>query len=276
MAFVGCLGILAPIGGRADAPPAPVLDDHLLVTWYGNPHTARMGVLGEATGPARAAALRRQAEAYTSLTPKTVLMAYQVVATVAQCAAGADGMYRRRESASVIRTLLDEARAFGFKLVLDVQVGRSTVAAELAALRPFLEEPDVYLALDPEFDVTDCQVPGQTIGRMPASEVNVALDVLERLTAEKHLPRKVLIVHQFRWDMLPDKTKIRKSLSVDVVLNMDGFGAQSLKYSSYRDVMRQGMLAFAGIKLFYKQDTKLFTPAQVMALKPQPAVVIYQ
>jgi hypothetical protein len=31
-----------------------------------------------------------------------------------------------------------------------------------------------------------------------------------------------------------------------------------------------------GFKLFYKQDKNLFSPAQVMALKPPPAVIIYQ
>jgi hypothetical protein len=61
-----------------------------------------------------------------------------------------------------------------------------------------------------------------------------------------------------------------------VVLNMDGFGSQSLKISSYRAVMRQGPLEFAGVKLFYRQDANLFTPAQVMALTPKPSVVIYQ
>jgi hypothetical protein len=75
--------------------------------------------------------------------------------------------------------------------------------------------------------------------------------------------------------MLPDKAAIRRSRVVDVVLNMDGFGSQPLKLSSYRAVMRQP-LAFPGIKLFYRQDTNLFTPAEVMALRPQPAVVIYQ
>ena len=39
--------------------------------------------------------------------------------------------------------------------------------------------------------------------------------------------------------------------------------------------MRQP-LAFAGIKLFYQQDTGLFTPAQVLALAPAPSVVVYQ
>ena len=57
---------------------------------------------------------------------------------------------------------------------------------------------------------------------------------------------------------------------------MDEFGAQALKLSSYRAVMRQHPLPFAGMKLFYRQDVNLFTPAQVMGLTPTPSVVISQ
>jgi hypothetical protein len=257
------------------SPPRSLLSEHLLVTWYGNPRSAGMGILGERTGDARASGLRQQAEAYARLTPKRVLMAYHLVAVVAQCTAGADGLWRRRETADVIRALLDEARANGFRLVLDVQPGRSTVAAEVDALAPFLAQPDVDLALDPEFAMTDCQIPGKQIGALGAVDVNAAIDRLESAIALHDLPPKILIVHQFRLDMLPDKTNIRTSGAVDVVLNMDGFGSQPLKRASYRAVMRQP-LSFAGIKLFYRQDTGLFTPAQVMSLSPTPAVVVYQ
>jgi hypothetical protein len=234
-----------------------------------------MGVLGEQTGAARADALRQQAKAYEKLTPKPILMAYQLVAVVAQCTAGRDGFWRRRETRDLIADLLTEARANGFRLILDIQPGRSTVADEMRALEPFLAEPDVDLALDPEFANTDCEIPGRHIGQLAAADVNAALGQLEAIITERRLPPKILIVHQFRLDMLPDKTRIRRSSVVDVVLNMDGFGSQSLKRASYRAVMRQP-LAFAGIKLFYQQDTELFKPEQVMALQPVPSVVVYQ
>lgn len=253
-----------------------MLANHLLVTWYGNPHSSRMGVLGQKTGTARADALRQQAAAYQKLTPKKVLMAYHLVAVVAQPSPGADGMYRRRESTAVIRGLLDEARANGFRLVLDVQPGRSSVRAEVAALRSFLEEPDVDLALDPEFALTEPDVPGRKIGAMRAADINGAIDLLEQMIVDEDLPAKVLIVHQFRWEMLPDKAKVRTSALVDIVLNMDGFGSQPLKLATYRTIDRQGRFAFTGFKLFYQQDSQLYSPAQVMSLSPVPSVVVYQ
>lgn len=260
---------------RADPLP-PLLGERLLVTWYGNPRSTKMGILGEVSGAARAEGLRRQAAAYQELTPKRVLPAYHLVAVVAQCTAGGDGKWRRRETADVITGLLDEARANGFALVLDVQPGHSTVAAEVAALARYLAEPDVHLALDPEFTMRTCEVPGRSLGRLLAEDVNAAIDALETVIRAGRLPRKALILHQFTLGMLPDKQAIQTSELVDVVLDMDGFGSRSLKHATYRAIMRQRPLPFAGFKLFYRQDTGLFTPADVMALTPTPSVVIYQ
>lgn len=305
---------------RTTSERSLVLADNLLVTWYGNPHSNRMGILGERKGADLAAGLREQAAAYEKVTTRKVLMAYHLVAVVAQGAPGADGKYRRRESTSVMRSLLEEARANGFKMIVDIQPGWSTVAEEVAALRPMLAEPDVYLALDPEFSMIDDReraeliraaararaeaapptksgvtekaapelppggsrpIPGKLIGTMRASDVNGALDELDRIITEGHLPPKVLIVHQFTWNMLPDKQNIRRSSLVDVVLDMDGFGDRSLKLSTYRAILRQAPMestgfTFTGVKLFYKQDRNLFTPAQVVGLTPAPAVIIYQ
>jgi hypothetical protein len=111
---------------------------------------------------------------------------------------------------------------------------------------------------------------------MHAADVNGALDVLEGIVSARPLPPKVLIVHQFTLGMLPDKEKIRTRPRIDLVLDMDGFGSQSLKRSSYRAVMRQRQLPFAGFKLFYRQDTDLLSPREVMRLVPAPSVVIYQ
>jgi hypothetical protein len=253
-----------------------VLDRHLLVAWYGNPWTGQMGILGRLSGAALSEGLRQQARAFVPVSDKTVLPAYELIAVVAQPHPGADGMYRRRESRDVIERMLREARKAGFRLILDVQTGRSTVLRELAYLAPYLAEPDVYLALDPEFSMPSGEVPGRRIGTMAASEVNDAIAVLEHLIARHDLPPKVLIVHQFTLGMLPDKERISSSPGIDVVLDMDGFGSRALKRHTYRSVLRQRPLEFTGFKLFYLQDTELLEPADVLALDPPPSVVIYQ
>lgn len=279
-ALAACHHASAPEPARAirPAPPAvrPVLSDHLLITWYGNPRTPRMGVLGRLKGAALAAGLRKQADAYARLTAKKTLAAYHLVAVIAQPSAWRDGMWRRRETHETIRALLDQARANDFKLVLDVQRGRSTIRAELEYLRPYLEEPDVYLALDPEFAMRNGETPGRKIGRMGAHEVNEAIDFLAAIVRERKLPPKVLIVHQFTLNMLADKENIRDSPLVDLVLSVDGFGDRPLKRANYSAVIRQRALEFAGIKLFYNEDTNLFAAKDVMTLRPEPAVIIYQ
>jgi hypothetical protein len=267
--------------GRSHAP-APtrdasrILDTHLLVTWYGNPWSERMGILGRLDGEALAAGLKKQAAAYAAVTSKSVLPAYELVAIVGQPQPGRDGRYRRRESRQVIDRMLSEARAAGFKLILDVQTGHSTVLDELAYLAPYLQEPDVYLALDPEFSMGNGAVPGQRIGQMHADDINDAIAVLECVQEQYHLPPKVLMVHQFTMDMLPDKEKIWSSSALDVVLVADGFGAPALKRHTYAMVLRQHSLAYSGFKLFYIQDTNLLQPPDVLALTPSPSVIIYQ
>jgi hypothetical protein len=150
------------------------------------------------------------------------------------------------------------------------------VLDELSYLAPYLQEPDVYLALDPEFSMGTDGVPGKRIGQMHADEVNDAIGVLEYLQARYQLPPKVLIVHQFTTGMLPDKEKIWSSSVLDIVLAADGFGPPALKRHTYSMVLRQHSLAFSGFKLFYIQDTDLLQPSQVLALTPPPAVIIYQ
>lgn len=281
------------ISGRSPTPPPPpqvlsqpatqntadassVLDKTLLVTWYGNPWSERMGILGRLDGDALADGLKKQAAAYAAVTDKRVTPAYELVTIVGQPQPGRDGMYRRRESYQVIDRMLKAARAAGFKLILDVQTGHSSVLAELSYLAPYLQQPDVYVALDPEFSMGNGAIPGQRIGQMHADDVNDAIDVLEYVQERYKLPRKVLMVHQFTMAMLPDKERIWSSPTIDVVLVADGFGPPALKRHTYSMVLRQHALAYSGFKLFYIQDTDLLQPSQVLALTPTPSVIIYQ
>lgn len=260
-----------PVPARAGArtpgaDTSSVLAGNVLVTWYGNPWSERMGILGRLDDHALAEGLKKQAAAYQAVTDKHVIPAYELVTIIGQPQPGRDGGYRRRESYAVIDRMLRAARAAGFKLILDVQTGHSTVLAELSYLAPYLQQPDVYLALDPEFSMGDGGVPGQRIGEMYAEDVNNAIDVLEYVQERHRLPRKVLMVHQFTMAMLPDKEKIWTSPTIDIVLVADGFGPPALKRHTYSMVLRQHALAFSGFKLFYIQDTNLLEPSQVLSL----------
>src|SRR5207253_3028437 len=93
------------------------------------------------------------------------------------------------------------------------------------AFERYLREPFVHLALDPEFATRRLGVaPGISIGGLEASSINQVQQYLDSLVAAQHLPKKVLILHQFRADMLPDAANIHALPNVERVVDMDGFG----------------------------------------------------
>lgn len=258
-------------------PSGPLLPGHRIVAYYGNPLVPAMGVLGEGSPDQMLARLHQQAAAYTAADPKTpVLPALELIVTVAQAGAGGDGMYRARMDPTLINQVLGWAKSKGYLLILDVQPGRSTFAAEVQPLLPYLQQANVELALDPEFAMHGDAVPGQTYGSVDAVAVNAMVQTLGSLVASHHLPPKVLIVHRFRQDMVSNSSAIRPSPLVQVVMDMDGFGSTAEKLASYNSYVRDQPVQFAGVKLFYQQDHPVFTPRQALDLTPTPFVVIYQ
>lgn len=259
------------------APAGPLLPRHRIVAFYGNPLVPAMGVLGEGSPDQMLAHLQQQSAAYAAADPKTpVQPALELIVTVAQGSAGTDGMYRARMDPAMIDQVLGWANSRGYLLILDVQPGRSTFAAEVQPLLPYLQHPNVELAMDPEFAMHGNDVPGQTYGSVDATAVNQVIQTLVDLVTANHLPPKVLIVHRFRQDMVGNSGAIRPSPLVQVVMDMDGFGSNSEKLTSYNAYVRDQPVQFAGVKLFYQQDQPVFTPQQALNLTPTPFVVIYQ
>jgi hypothetical protein len=144
------------------------------------------------------------------------------------------------------------------------------------ALRPFLERPHVHLAIDPEYDMAPGEIPGQQFGTSDGYEIMDAARTLSGMAEEKDLPAKVLVVHQFRYDMLINKEIIEPLPNVEVVLHADGFGVPEDKLEKYDLLVKQEPIQYGGFKLFYQQDVPLLTPEQVLQLDPPPAVVSYQ
>ncbi|HLH23807.1 MAG TPA: hypothetical protein VK066_14890 [Chloroflexota bacterium] len=255
--------------------PVPVLATRRLVTYYGNPYTDALGVLGEQPRDRMIARLRQQATAYQA-DGRPVQPALHLIATVAQAASGDDGMYRFRMPPEMIDEWANLAEENGFLLILDVQVGRSSVQEEVEVLRPFLEREHVHLALDPEFAMSATTMPGRQIGSIAAEDINWAINYLADIAVTHRFENRVLIVHQFTDDMIQHKDAIELNDFVDLAVMMDGFGGPTLKISQYRRYITDDPLEYAGIKLFYKQDHPLMSPADVLALDPVPDVVTYQ
>jgi hypothetical protein len=272
---------VAPAAEAAAEPPAElprggrsVLPEHRVVAYYGAPQSAELGALGIGSPGAAARRLARQARPYDR--PKRpVLPALELITVVAAAHPGSDGLYRTRQDDAVIGRYLRAARRTRGLLLLDIQPGRSDFLTEATRLRRWLKEPDVGLALDPEWRMGPGEVPGQVIGRVDAREVNATSAWLDRLVAAGQLPEKLFVVHQFTDDMVDaDALVPRENLAI--VLNADGFGSRAVKRVRYHRFTRQSPGFHQGLKLFYEEDKDLMGPPAVMRLRPRPDLLVYE
>ena len=271
---------LWPVKGP-DPLPGAIVPAKRIIAYYGNPLVKKMGVLGEYPPDDMLARLDREAERWRKADPSTpVQPALHLIAVVAQGSAGRDGMWRARMSDSLIERVYGWAQRKNALLFIDVQVGHSTLQAELPRLAKFLKRPDVHLGIDPEFSMKTGAKPGTKIGSFDAADVNYATKFLSELTVSENVPPKILVVHRFTRPMLTNTTNIRLDPRVQIVINMDGWGPPWMKLDSYHDYVYLHPVQYTGFKLFYHNDTKkgnaLMTPEQVLKLLPRPVYIQYQ
>jgi hypothetical protein len=257
-----------PRGGRSIFP------GHRVVAFYGAPQSTELGALGIGSPADAARRLERQARPYAR-PDRPVLPALELIAVIANRDAGADSMYRTRQPDAVIGRYLRAARRAKALLLLDIQPGASDFLREARWLERWLREPDVGLALDPEWRVAPGQVPGDVIGRVGSPEVNAVTEWLAQLTKEGDLPEKLVVIHQFTDDMVDDTTLHARD-GLQIVLNADGFGTQAVKKSKYDAFTRRAPGFEPGLKLFYEEDLGLMSPRQVLGLRPPPDFVVYE
>jgi hypothetical protein len=260
---------LLPRGGRTIFPAQRV------VAFYGNPQARELGTLGIGSPSQALARLQRQARPYARKS-RPVLPALELVSTVAASAPGDDGLYRLHAPAAVIDRYLRAARRAMALLVLDVQPGRGDFLSEVRRLRRWLIQPDVGLALDPEWHVGPGELPGRTIGSVGADEVNDVSAYLADIVLRFDLPEKLFVLHQFTHDMIRDKPRVRRRPGLATTVNVDGFGARSIKIAKYRAFTAERPRFHDGLKLFYEEDTNLLSPGAVMDLQPRPDLIVYE
>ena len=253
-----------------------------IVAYYGNFYSKQMGVLGEYPADQVLAMLASTTRLWTKADPTTpVLPAIQYIAVVAQGSPGKEGKYILRMPDDQIEHALTMANEAHGLLILDVQVGQSTLEHELPFLEKYLQMPQVELAIDPEFSMKYGNPPGTVIGTFDAADINYAAQYLASLVQAYHLPPKVLIVHRFTHSMVTNYKNIQPLPEVQIVMDMDGWGSQAKKKGTYKRVIYSEPVQFTGIKLFYKADLKppstgMLTPAEVLSLMPTPIYIQYQ
>ena len=252
-----------------------ILPRNRVVAFYGAPQSDELGALGIGRPSQAAAKLDRQARAYRK-GGKPILPAFELIATVANDSPGSHGRYSTRQDPKTIGRYLRAARKHKALLVLDIQPGRSDFMTEARVLRRWLEQPDVSLALDPEWKMGPNQVPGEQIGSTTAADVNAVARWMSRIVKDEGLPQKLLVVHRFTKSMIRNEHALKKHAGVAMTINIDGFGTQAQKIAKYKEFTRDFKARLNGFKLFYKEDTNLMRPGRVLRLKPRPDFVVYE
>jgi hypothetical protein len=262
-----------------------ILPEKRIVAYYGNPLSKRMGVLGEYPKDEMLRKLDKEVAEWNKADPAhPVQPALHLIAVVAQGDPGKAGQYRMIMPDTVVKEVYGWAKEHNSLLFVDIQTGQATIQEILPRFDWILKNPDVHLAVDPEFMMVydNGAKPGAKIGSMDVSDINYVTNEMAKIVRKYNLPPKVVVIHRFTKGMVVGDTKdIVLRPEVSLVMDMDGWGAPWLKRDSYRDYIVRHPVEYTGFKLFYKNDQKkegsrLMTKEEVLKLRPAPLYIQYQ
>ena len=277
-----------------------ILPEHRVVAYYAVPGAA-------ATGPAYQLStamlnrLKAQGAAYEKLDPAhPVVLGIDLVVSVPDRFAGKDHSYSHHVDAATIEQYVDFCQKNKLLLFLDLNIGWADPLKELMYFSNYLKLPFVNVAIDPEWMFPRHNgIPGKNLSNVRASDLNPLIEAVAAMPAEYRVPRKILILHQYRGDgdgkadpydarysEIADKRNLVNDPRVDLVIHIDSVGGWAgdiaLKEGQYKKWVAQDMakyqnFKYGGFKIFYKLEARhrLMTPAEVMSMKPQPMVITY-
>ena len=259
-----------------------ILPFHRVVAYYGNFLSTGMGALGADPEEIMLPKLQAEVDKWTAADPETpAIPAIHYIAVTAQGRAGDDGKYRARMSDTEIEKAITMANKINGIVILDIQVGQSTIQEELPLLEKYLKLPQVHLAIDPEFSMKFGRLPGIYVGTYDAEEINYVTDYLIKIVQDNNLPPKIFVIHRYTENMLTNYKLIKTVPEVQIVINMDGWGPETGKLATQKAYVYKQPVQFTGFKIFYKNDlwkpsTAMMTPKEVLELKPKPVYIQYQ
>jgi hypothetical protein len=260
-------GVELPGGGQVLFP------GRRMVALYGHPGDPGLGVLGEQ--PVDAAIVRAQqlAASYQGLVGEPVVPAFEIIVTVATGATGS-----RAHPVDKFRPWVEAAGQAGVYVVLDLQPGDQHFLAQARQYEELLRYPHVGLALDPEWRVQPGRRHMVQIGSVDAAEINEVGQWLAQLTRDHHLPQKVLMLHQFRLDMITNRSALVTDYDeLRVVIHADGFGSPGAKHNTWHTLHLDAPTDIAwGWKNFYDEDKPTFSPQETLDVSPEIVFVSYQ
>lgn len=255
-----------------------VFPTYRLFGYSGAPGSAAFGRLGTGNLDDRVQEIEKRGKPFAG--DRTVLPVLELITVIVDSFPGKDGDYNRQVDDNTIRTYLAAARRHKALLLLDVQPGRDDLLTLAKQLEPWLKQPDVGLALDPEWAVEDGQVPGQVYGRTTGAELDDVAEYLDGLVQANGLPQKVMVFHQVASRVVGKQEQLKERAGVVVIKSVDGIGGREAKTDTWRVLVRNLPPSIhPGFKLFYDEDTRhgpLMTARQVLKLKPTPEYVLFE
>ncbi len=256
----------------------PALANNQILAFYGKPDSKSMGILGEYPKEELAGLLEGYARLYDEQNGDAgVVPAFYLI--YGTCWPGGEIGYLKD---SVVQDYIEFASSRGMLVFIDHQIGKYPVADAVNRLLPWLRYPNAHIALDPEWR-TDS--PMKVIGTVSAEEINAAEEAMSAYMGAEGIPGgKMLVIHQFQDKMIADRERVRADYDgVLLIHTADGFGPPALKRWSYSTNAKAENMPLKGFKLFFKTgvegagyDDPLLLPSEVLAMEPQPRLVIYQ
>ena len=241
-----------PRGGRDLFP------QYRLVGYCGTPGGPKLGrLLGDLRAPTKA--IDDLAKSYAK--DREPLDVFELIVVVATNGPGVDHKYRRRVPDAVVDHYLEAARKAKALLLLNIQPGASDFMTEVKAYEKYLHEPEVGLALDPEWAMTnDKETPGTRFGMVTGATLNEVAEHLSDIVHQDDLPEKAMVFHQVNQWVLKNEADIEAHRDVVIIKSVDGLGPRGSKIKTY-DALLKGMPAAVhpGFKLFYDEDTRTVT-----------------
>jgi hypothetical protein len=252
-----------------------------IIAYYGNLYSKQMGILGELPKQEMLDKLQSEVALWNKAdSVTTAIPALHYIAVTAQQQPGKGGKYRLRMPFSQIDSVINMATTIDALVFIDIQVGLSNLQNEMPEFEKYLRMPNVHFGIDPEFSMKGGQAPGKVVGVFDASDINYATEYLAKIVKENNLPPKVLVIHRFTQGMVTNYKDIKTRPEVQIVMDMDGWGHPELKLNTYQRYIYKEPVEFTGFKIFYKNDVKnngrLLTPEELLALKPRPVYIQYQ
>ena len=256
----------------------PSMIDHHIVAFYGKPRSLRMGILGRHSKEELVPMLRAAASNYISTNRRsTVTCAFYIV--YGMCSPGGEIITLDKK---IVESYIHFAQSNKMLVFLDHQIGKHSVGYAMRSLLPFLAYSNVHLGLDPEWRT---EKPMEDICIVTAAEINEAQSNMQAYLITNRYPgKRMLVIPQFHEKMLVYRRTIRAQYDpVVIVHSTSGIGPPAAKRAIHMFNSLATNMPNKAFKLWYPSektnipyDNPIMKPEEVVSLRPEPMLIIYQ